>query len=78
MNKILLDVILKNNNEKLNGLDHFWTFFSLSHLIGPLGRFSLYVAMSGCCVCVCHREKPTYPWTGDFWWKSISVILAYI
>ena len=23
------------------------------HCIGPLGQFSLYVAMSGCCLCVC-------------------------
>ena len=29
-------------------------------------------------VCLCHREKSTSQWTGDFWLKNVSPILAYL
>ena len=30
------------------------------------------------CVCLCHRGKPASRSAGDFWSKSISLILKYL
>ena len=65
------------NNDYILGSD---VWFSLNQPSVPIQSLSRNVRQSCVCVsmCLCHCSKPASWWIGDFWLKSLLLVLAYL